>query len=152
MLGAANVISGNRGNGILISNFANGNQVLGNLIGTGKSGTLVPDLTDNNNANGVVVTGANLNTIGGTVTGDANVISGNSGNGILFSINANFNQVVGNFIGTNATANRVANGLDGVELLGVRGKQSGESPPALETSFPQIPVVGSVSPTTRRKT
>ena len=126
-LGAANVISGNEGDGILFSNFATFNEVVGNFIGTNKSGTLDPDLVDNNNTNGVVLTGlgSDTNTIGGTATGDGNVISGNLGSGILFTNNANDNQVAGNFIGTNATGTRVANGGDGVDLLGVQGELIG---------------------------
>ena len=122
-LGAANVITGNEGDGILFSNIASGNQVVGNFIGTDKSGMLDPVTADNNNANGVVLTGlrVNENIIGGTATGDGNVISGNLGSGILFTNNANDNQVAGNFIGTNAAGTRVANGSDGVDLQGVQG-------------------------------
>ncbi len=83
-----NVISGNSGYGIFmtqfvgdISSFDNtsdepvpttGNLVEGNLIGTAASGTAAVG-----NSVGVVMAGAAQNTIGGTTPGATNVISGN---------------------------------------------------------------------------
>jgi hypothetical protein len=73
--------------------------VRGNLIGTNAAGTAaIP------NNNGVFVKEGVDNTIGGTQTGARNVISGNSGTGIIiFGEPATGNVVQGNYVGTNIT-------------------------------------------------
>jgi titin len=97
--GAANLISGN-GPGVEIGGEgATGNVVLGNLIGTDITGTLAlgGDV-------GVLLTsGASGNTIGGTVSGSANLISGNGRYGLEISYGAFNNVVLGNLIGTDIT-------------------------------------------------
>ncbi|HEY1599440.1 MAG TPA: right-handed parallel beta-helix repeat-containing protein, partial [Pirellulales bacterium] len=96
-----NLISGNKRNGVEITGSAAvGNQVLGNYVGTDKSGlAAVPNLFD-----GVDIFDAPLNVIGGTTAAARNIISGNSGNGVVISgSNAAGNVVEGNFIGTDAT-------------------------------------------------
>jgi len=106
--GDANVISGNSGVGVVIG----GSNCLleGNLIGTNATGTAaVP-----NAAYGVLV-GAPGATIGGTSTGDANIISGNAYHGVVIDASC---LVEGNLIGTNqAGAAAVANGLDGIAVI-----------------------------------
>jgi titin len=103
--GARNVISGNSQYGILIENII-GNQVLGNFIGTNATGNGVVA-----NADGVWVNGPS-NTIGGTVSGAGNLISGNSQYGVFINIGGTGNQVLGNSIGTNAAGNTaLANGI-----------------------------------------
>ena len=97
--GASNVISGNGYYGVEIS-YANGNLVLGNFIGTNSA-----DATGlGNSVSGIrIQNGASANTVGGTVSAAANVISGN-GNGItIYGSGTNDNVVLGNLIGTNAT-------------------------------------------------
>jgi parallel beta-helix repeat protein len=113
--GDGNVISGNSGNGISLNAGATNNQVLGNLIGTVASGlSALP-----NTGSGVYLAGATSNTIGGTAPGARNVISGNNGTGISLSTSATSNQVLGNFIGTDATGLRkLPNTFDGVDLAG----------------------------------
>ncbi len=95
-----NLISGNAQQGVLL--LHGGNTVENDLIGTTKlgNGSLA------NGQQGVLVEG-NKNTIGGTSAEARNVISGNAGNGVeIFGPN-NFqirdNQVIGNYIGTDAT-------------------------------------------------
>jgi hypothetical protein len=112
--GAANVISGNGGNGVYIRNTGtSANVVLGNLIGTDKSGTAPLG----NGANGVaIVSSASANTVGGSAAGSANVISGNSLDGVYLTGNGTSgNVVLGNRIGTDksGTAN-LGNAADGV--------------------------------------
>ncbi len=97
--GARNIISGNDANGVWIpGSLSDGNQVLGNYIGTDVSGT-----ADLGNGNvGVEVESGSGNTIGGTAPGARNVISGNGQSGVLFD-NASGNQALGNYIGTDAS-------------------------------------------------
>jgi len=94
---ADNVISGN-GTGVSTAGPGNqATQIVRNLIGTDKAGTgAVP------NANGVVISAGN-NLIGDTGPG-GNVISGNSGAGIVIdSTNAAGCRIFGNRIGTDVT-------------------------------------------------
>jgi len=98
--GAGNVLSGNVLAGVRFENGATtGNFVQGNLIGTNAAGTAALG-----NGGGVgIVGGAANNTIGGTVAGARNVISGNATLGVLIQDSgSNGNVVQGNLIGTNA--------------------------------------------------
>ena len=115
--GAANVASGNPLDGILVSDLGTSNNIVeGNFAGTDPSGKIaVP------NGSGIVVqAGAINNTIGGTVPGTANIISGNSGEGVLvsdFGTAGNFIQ--GNFIGTDISGGKaLGNAYAGVALYG----------------------------------
>ena len=91
---ARNVISGNSGGGITITQAYD--LVEGNLIGTDPTGTIAIG----NAVDGIWIVGyANAETIGGTTLGSANVISAN-GNGI--EINSGSSVVQGNLIGTDA--------------------------------------------------
>ncbi len=57
--------------------------------------------------------------IGGTVPGDRNVISGNSQAGITFDDGARFNQVAGNFIGTDVSGTgNLGNQGPGIHVVG----------------------------------
>jgi hypothetical protein len=120
---AANVISANAGNGITLSG-SSGNTVVANRIGTNAAGT--SRLA--NGGNGILMTeAAQGNEIGGTEfvdtatgqvnnpTGDkgtvppvfvvpplGNLISGNSGDGVLIDAGSQGNVLNGNFIGTTA--------------------------------------------------
>jgi hypothetical protein len=110
---ARNVISGNVSRGILIQGAgATGNLVQGNFIGTDITGTIALGNAANDffGEAGVLISDAPGNTIGGTMAGAGNVISGNGGNcesngcpGVwikIFSGGATNNVVQGNFIGT----------------------------------------------------
>ncbi|MDH5585325.1 MAG: FG-GAP-like repeat-containing protein, partial [Nitrospirota bacterium] len=103
---ARNIIAGNTSHNIGIEGAsATGNQVLGNYIGTDVTGTVALG----NGLNGVHLTLlASGNTIGGTVAGSANVISGHTnGTGVAIGVSvapmAHNNVVIGNYIGTDAT-------------------------------------------------
>jgi titin len=77
--GLANVISGNRADGVSIANTnSTGNVVQGNFIGTDVTGLLPL----RNLGNGVHLLGTSDNLIGGATTGTGNLISGNGGNGV----------------------------------------------------------------------
>jgi MBG domain-containing protein len=114
--GAGNVISGNNFFGVDIQDpGSTGNQILGNFIGTDLTGTLAVG----NSASGIKIT-SNNNTVGGTTSAARNVISGNGFEGIRI-YNASGNQILGNFIGTNAAGNSaVPNAANGV-ILGFGG-------------------------------
>ncbi len=114
--GAANVISGNRVGGVYLEGGGtSGNVVLGNLIGTDIHGTAKLG----NTYNGVFIGySATANTVGGTSTGAANVISGNSNDGVyLYGSGTSGNVVLGNLIGTdiNGTAG-LGNKYDGLDI------------------------------------
>lgn len=115
--GAGNLISGNDRDGVLVV-LSTGNSVQGNLIGTDVTGTVAL----RNTFNGVVVQGASGNTIGGTVAGARNVISGNGRAGVMienvfeFETTSN-NLVQGNFIGTDVTGTKpLGNSHHGIEV------------------------------------
>jgi titin len=108
-------ISGNTFYGIEIQGRYN--LVEGNYIGTDVNGGYALG----NGLDGVLVIpgSAMFNTIGGTVDGARNVISGNSLNGVNLWPGAGNNLVLGNFIGIVATGeNYLGNGLHGVLVSG----------------------------------
>src|ERR1044072_8295674 len=75
-----------------------GNTVQGNYIGINASGTAAVA-----NGDGIRIESAPNNTIGGTATAARNVISGNTNNGVfIFNTGSTGNQVLGNYMGTNA--------------------------------------------------
>ncbi|HMQ04014.1 MAG TPA: Ig-like domain repeat protein [Pyrinomonadaceae bacterium] len=79
---------------------ATANQILGNYIGTDRTGLL----DRGNTANGITISlGANTNTIGGTTSASRNVLSGNNGFGVrIVDDNTANNVVLGNYIGVGA--------------------------------------------------
>ena len=111
--GARNLISGNRQNGILISQSgASNNFVQGNFIGCDRTGTNpLP-----NSYNGVMISGGTGNVVGGTNSGTGNVISGNQQAGIYADASGGgSNWFAGNWIGTDATGTRpLANAYSGI--------------------------------------
>ena len=112
---AANVISGNDENGVLIEETTStGNVILGNLIGTDVSGTTAVA----NTGSGVVIVSANDNTIGGSIAGSGNLIAGNNLAGVSVSgPDARNNNIQGNWIGTDLTgAATLANGGNGIDV------------------------------------
>ncbi|HVC92449.1 MAG TPA: DUF4214 domain-containing protein, partial [Pirellulales bacterium] len=116
-VGAGNVVSGNAQSGIaLFDAGTSGNLVAGNFIGTGAAGAVsLP------NVNGIdIASGATGNTVGGTSAGTANVISGNSLDGLLLESSGNL--VEGNLIGTAADGSTsLGNGSHGVFLTAGAG-------------------------------
>ncbi|MCA8996326.1 MAG: Ig-like domain-containing protein, partial [Planctomycetaceae bacterium] len=107
MPGAGNVIGGFR-TGISADD---GLLVQGNLIGTNATGTAALP-----NNWGINASGQNV-TIGGTVPGSANLISGNTGYGIIAQ-GANPVTIQGNQIGTNAAGTASLPNDIGVYLIG----------------------------------
>jgi parallel beta-helix repeat protein len=118
-----NTISGNKGDGVLLQS-GTGIILQGNHIGLNFNGTAPLA----NTGNGIETTQSGQNpfsdvTIGGTVAGAANVISGNDGHGILLA-NVSGVTIQGNFIGTdydpgaapNTGLIRMPNGGDGIQV------------------------------------
>ena len=120
---ARNVISGNFVDGVEILGSvavpASANVVEGNFIGTGPTGT---SALGNGAAapagagGGVQLIGANENTIGGTVAGARNVISGNGVAGVLDN-GAQNNMIQGNFLGIGADGVTAVPNATGVWLM-----------------------------------
>ena len=108
--GAGNLISGNRFNGVLVSDpGTSGTRIEGNLIGTDASGTA----RLGNGADGVHVERAAGTRIGGAAAGLGNVISANSGDGV---------RVGGaGAVGTVIEGNRIGTGPGGTLDLGNDG-------------------------------
>ena len=108
-VGAGNVISANTGAGVSIyGGAAPGIAVLGNLIGTDKTGTVALG----NKTGGLAVADPPGVVIGGTVGGARNVISGNAGAGVALVAGANGELVQGNLIGTDLTGSQpLGNGI-----------------------------------------
>ena len=114
--GAANVVSGNANQGVVVSGAgSSGNVVAGNFIGTNPAGSAaIP-----NAFFGVGIFGsATNNVIGGTSAGAGNLISGNTSDGIYIGdAGTNSNVVAGNFIGLNSAGTAaVKNGFAGVDI------------------------------------
>ena len=117
-----NTIGGCSHHGIATYNFpTNHNTIQNNIIG------LDPTGTQRRGDQGYAVdinTGTEYTLVGGTGTEEHNVFSGNTGNGIEISHepSTKFNNIVGNFIGTNLTATGASsvtkNNAAGVHLEG----------------------------------
>ena len=115
--GAGNLISGNKNNGVEITDAGtDGNVVAGNLVGLNASGTQ----SLGNGACGIFVqTGAENNTIGGASAGDRNLTSGNGLAGIaFFELGASGNVAEGNWVGLNAAGTgTIGNNQTGIAII-----------------------------------
>ena len=90
--------AGGSGFAIFISATGSGNVIVGNYIGTNAAGS-APE----RNYAGIAIWGDN-NVVGGSSAADRNVISGSNTHGVnLAGGSANGNQVLGNYMGTDAT-------------------------------------------------
>jgi hypothetical protein len=122
--GERNVISGNGIHGIIIfSSGATGNKIQGNYIGTNAAGTSALG----NGEVGLLVVAPN-NTVGGTVAGAGNVISGNGNTGVDISGSSggSNNRVEGNRIGTKAGGTGdLGNRANGVNISSSDGNTIG---------------------------
>ncbi len=105
---------------------AENNLIAGNFIGTTETG-LAP--APNRTAGIRLTNGASNNTIGGTTPADRNLISGNTGVGILVtSADTDPNLIIGNFIGPDLTGtlidpspvigDELGNGSHGISVTG----------------------------------
>ncbi len=114
--GACNLISGNSGGAVHVGLAATGVEVLGNMIGLDRGGSVaVP------NGSGVDIQGSS-DTVGGTSAAAGNVISGNFGTGVVIDgVPPNplptSNLVQGNRIGTTAAGTAAVPNLQGVGIF-----------------------------------
>lgn len=108
-----NVISGNTDAGVYIL-LGGGNVVLGNFIGTSAEGAQA--LANENS--GVIIYNSSSNSIGGVLTSEGNLISGNRGSGVYFFGPASTGNVVqNNLVGTDPTGRAaLGNQADGVTI------------------------------------
>src|SRR5262249_34297903 len=99
--------------------------VQGNRIGTDTFGT-----APLGNDTGVSIRSAS-NTVGGAVAGAGNLISGNTGDGVVIQgSGATANLVQGNRIGTDLAGSAALSNVRGVEIFGGPGNTGGGSTPA----------------------
>ncbi len=99
----------------VLGTTASSNTVEGNYVGTSPSGT--ESLSNPGGGDGVDIDfGSASNTVGGTVAGSRNVISGNGYSGVrIAEAGTNANVVEGNFIGVDITGiHPLGNGFHGV--------------------------------------
>ena len=114
-----NLVSGNIGNGILITNNSQNNVLNGNFVGTSADG----NAAIGNGGNGVLILNASNNSLIGCDFVDNpfvyyNVLSGNGGNGLRIT-NSNNVTVQANFFGVGANnATVVMNGQNGILVDG----------------------------------
>lgn len=114
-----NLISGNRGNGVLLEKSSSKNLFNGNFIGIGSSG-IVPL---GNGLNGIHIIKSNDNVLRGCLVNENpfvyyNVCSGNGKNGIRVT-NANNTVIQGNFFGIGANnATIIGNKFNGILVDG----------------------------------
>ena len=103
--------------GLAINRFANngirvsagtGTRIEGNFIGTDASGTLDRGNVDD----GVDIEGARDVTVGGILSGQRNLISGNNGDGIEVGSGGGTNKVQGNLIGTQKDGSTIMGGSE----------------------------------------
>jgi parallel beta-helix repeat protein len=137
-----NLVSGNHGTGIAVTGAsASGNIIAGNHVGTDASGSY----SVGNWADGILITNAPNNTVGGTsgvtpggaCTGDCNLSSGNGANGIgIWQSAASGNVVKGNYAGVdNSGRSALPNGDIGFEAQDAPNNTIGGTTPAERNVF-----------------
>ena len=123
-LGERNLISGNN-YGIRILGYSGGstfqpqsNIIKGNYIGTNRTGMAAVGNSGGIYSGGIFFHYTSNNTIGGATPAERNVISGNSGNGVVIEYSDN-NNVWGNYIGTNVNGDAVIPNISGgIQIYG----------------------------------
>jgi parallel beta-helix repeat protein len=111
-----NIVSANQ-NGIeLVHDYTMGNALLGNYVGTDASGLVALG----NQWEGISLEDSANTRVGGAAPGEGNVIAGNGGEGLRGQPSSA--QIVGNYVGTDATGlGALGNGGGGIALYGTGG-------------------------------
>ncbi len=113
--GGRNIISSNGDGGIILVYGAPANVIKGNYIGVDVSG----QVSLGNSGPGIIIFNSVRNIIGGTGTGEGNLISGNLEAGIeLYSSGTVDNNILGNFIGTDNSGEKPIGNLIGINIHG----------------------------------
>lgn len=117
---------GNTIRGVSINRFTPGHGIYGttsgNIIEGNRIGTDLTGMTrQTNGAAGIRFdsAAATANTIGGTVAAARNLVSGNTGSGIVFVDGPHDNAVLGNHVGINAAGTGAISNSSGIYLGGV---------------------------------
>ena len=122
-----NIISGNGRNGILIYGSGSvSNTIYNNFIGTDVNGTNAVA----NQSHGIcLMAGASMNDIGGRGSyRPINIISGNSGSGVMLTNSCNYNRILNNHIGVARDGSTpLGNGKDGALISFSSGNEVGDS-------------------------
>jgi uncharacterized repeat protein (TIGR01451 family) len=117
-------VVGFSGSGVVLNSSLGGNVIEGDYLGTLPSGTHAEG-----NGTGLSIIGSPSNTVGGTSAGSANVISGNTGDGILIQrtqTDSSENLIIGNLIGTAAGGTTgLGNSKSGIEIDAASNNQLG---------------------------
>jgi hypothetical protein len=125
--GAGNLVSGNGAYGIEIDGpSAGGNRIQGNFVGANAAG----NASISNGNDGIWLNGVTNTTIGGTLSGAGNLISGNTAAGPLadgiWILNGSANIVQGNSIGTDITGTaNLGNDNNGIAIDASSNNQIG---------------------------
>lgn len=99
-VGDKNVISGNTDFGISVGDDSTVNSIYGNYIGTNANG----DADLGNDDEGIYVSADGVVTnLGGTSSGERNIVSGNDSDGISINVTGSVENLKGNYIGLDAS-------------------------------------------------
>jgi CSLREA domain-containing protein len=111
--GERNILSGNGDDGLEFDGAGSGNRVIGNYAGTNPAGTAaIP-----NAQTGMQIIDSPGTIVGGTLAGEANLLSGNLDRGLILTGDNVTAQ--GNLIGVDASGNAaLGNGTQGIFLAG----------------------------------
>jgi CSLREA domain-containing protein len=124
-----NLLSGNGDEGVDVDAGVGGVVVVGNLIGTTRSGSAALGNGASGWSGGVLFDGSN-NRVGGTAAGEANVISGNAPYGVILNSGTG-NTIQGNYIGVGSDGvTPVPNTTNGIVVSGSASNVIGGTTPA----------------------
>ncbi|MFC1568529.1 Ig-like domain-containing protein, partial [Candidatus Margulisiibacteriota bacterium] len=104
-----NLISGNDNEGIHLLGGSGSTVIIGNYIGTNRTGTAAIA-----NNRGIYIQGTNNNTIGNGTPGGRNIISGNNAG---IQMDGNSNEAMGNYIGTDVNGTAAVGNAAGIVIM-----------------------------------
>jgi CSLREA domain-containing protein len=122
-----NLISGNDAGGIIISGAASdGAAIIGNIIGLNAAGDAALEAGTPAGADGIRISDVTNATIGGSTSGQRNIISGNYGYGVVITGVSSGSEISGNYIGTSAIGeDAIPNQSGGLRIASASGVSIG---------------------------